>query len=240
MSLLDLFRVILILVPLFSLSNCGGEVTESFVSITPHRPLIYNADRTIFLDIFNTMTIPRPSIMYQIRVNNAGNDQALTIVGLRLTVDGPKGTKIITVDSLTNLFKINGSNFQQEMRAFFVEVPPYQASYCMDKIEFLKQTSYSVECDSIDNDSLEENFKVSARNTVEGDGGRSCCPAENSPGNFDNIYILTGGLQDYSNEENIPESLTLSIRADIQGFIGTFAEPIGNYRTQVNFSPSSN
>jgi hypothetical protein len=226
---------------IFWISNCGGEAGVSLVSITPTEPFILSVDRSFFIGE-QLVTFSKPNITFQLRVDNRGNGAPLTIIGLTLDVNGPKGRKIIPIDSASNLFRFTGQELVPTSRAFFTEVRPYQASFCMDKVNYLREVNYDRTCLQLAtpaiNDPKIQEFGVSAFDTEEGPGGFSCCP--NASADLTNIVIVAGGLQDYAQEEIIPQSQTYTINASVVGFFGTFLEPVANFNTQVFFNARSN
>jgi hypothetical protein len=235
-------RTIVFLLALTWLSNCGGTATSGSISISPNEPFVLSVTRNL---IVGDEIIPfsAPNTAFQIKINNAGNSNPLTILGLTLNVDGPKGNQIVAVDPIINLFKLNGSNFVPYQRAFFAEVPAYQASYCMDKVTFLKETDYATArlCAEIAADNTKiPDHGVSAVNTIEGYNGTACCPNTGSNGDLEGVFVLIGSLQTYGEGEIVPTSISLSISARFQGFYGTFAQPISNYSSQVNFTARAN
>lgn len=237
------FLHFLAITSMFSIiSSCGGQATSSMVSFSPNEPLVLNVDRRIIYN-FVEYNIPKPNTQVQLRIDNRNNPHPLTIVGITFVVNGPRGTKVITVDPMSDFFLFEGNNFRPSPRAFFAEVQPFQASYCMSKIEFFHEANNARNCATIANDNSKvTNYGASAANTTDSDDGRYCCPTGN--GNLSNLFILAGGLQNAEEENDnptsLPQAMTLSITANIIGLYGTFANPVANYSTQVFFTARSN
>lgn len=230
---------LLILPLLFWISSCGNTTTvPSMVSISPTEPLILNVDRRI-LNGFEEYTIAKPSITFQLRIDNQGNPVPLTIVGVTLVVNGPKGVKVVPVDSTGNIFSFRDASFSIAPRAFFAEVPAYQAGFCMHKVGYFQEPSIATACADIA-DSKVDTLGVSAVGTTESSDGTSCCPSATA--DMTNLLLLVGGLQeDDSAEPGLPtQSQPYSITAYIQGIYGTFLQPLANYSTQVFFTARAN
>ena len=238
MGLMNIIRGFLSVGLIFWISNCGGEPGVSLVSITPTEPFILSVDRRFIIGE-EIITYPKPNITFQLRVDNRGNGAPLTIIGLTLDVNGPKGRKSVPIDPVGNIFSYVNGNLDIAPRAIFTEVRPYQASFCMDKVNYLRENDYNRTCDQIALDPTKiSEFGVSADQTTEGPDGRTCCP--DGLGDLTNIVIVVGGLQDFGEEEIIPQSQTYSINASVVGFFGTFLEPVANFNTQIFFNARSN
>ncbi len=224
------------------IANCGDGNGVSVVSIAPTEPFILNVDRTFIFGVDNFTTIEKPSITFQLRIDNQGNPNPLTLVGLTLTVTGPKGTKVVPVDPAANLFSFEDNNLRPAPKAFFAIIPPFQAGYCMDKVTYFKEPNSlpfrSCEDIAADTTKITELGK-SAANTSEPEGDTSSCCPDNSAANLSNIVVLIGGLQDFG-EEIVPASQSYTINANFSGFYGSFIQPVGNFNTQVFFNARSN
>ncbi len=240
MDFMNILRASISICLIFWISNCGGEAGVSTVSISPSEPFILSVDRKIPITAIEFLVVKKPSITFQLRMDNKGNGAPLTIVGLTLDVNGPKGRKIVPIDPSSNIFSYNPltADLAQIVRPFFAEVKPYQASFCMDKISYLKEENISRSCTEIGNDTSKiVDFGVSAVDTIESADNRSCCPT--GLADLTNIVIIAGGLQEYSSEEVIPSNQNYSINASVVGLFGTFLSPVANYSTQVFFNARS-
>jgi hypothetical protein len=239
-------RLGLIFLSLFWISNCGGAGTGiSIVSVTPTEPFVLNSVRNIAFTIDEFVTLEPPNTQFQIRINNTGEDanRPITIIAASLTVSGPKGTKRIDLDPLTSLVNINTStgSFNLVSRAYFAEIPPYQASYCLSKIDDFRRADNTESCTTIANDDVAINipqYGVSATNLEDDTGNNSvCCPT--GIRSMANLFILAPKIQDFAQGETIPVGQTYNATLDVVGFYGTFANPTANFFTSVPFSMRS-
>ncbi len=232
-------KKIVLISSLLSLSNCGGEAVSQVASIAPPQAFVLNVDRNFAVGIDSFVTIPKPNTQFQLRIDNKGNPNPLTIVGMTLTVDGPSERTVIPVDPFSNLFSISGAlNLSFEQRAIFAEVQPFQASYCMDKVDYLKQVDDSRACADIANDDATINiplYGVSANATTPDPTNTACCPVDAA--NLQNIYIFIGGLQTSSTASTGPQ--TYNISADIFGYYGTIISPVSNFNQRAFFTGRS-
>lgn len=225
---------------LLSLSNCGGgETVEQVADIAPSQAFVLNVDRNFAVGIDSFVTIPKPNTQFQLRIDNRNNPNPLTIVGMTLTVDGPSERTILPVDPFTNLFSVTSAlNVSYVQRAVFAEVQPYQASFCMDKVDYFKEADDSRSCAEIAADDATINIPlngVSANATTPDPTNTACCPV--AAANLQNIYIFIGGLQ--ANSDNFVGPQNYNISADIFGYYGTIINPVSNFNQRVFFTGRS-
>ncbi len=233
-------RILFVLPVLLWIANCGGETVESVMSVAPTQAFVLNVDRNFIIGD-NFITIPKPNTQFQIKIDNKGSAVPLTIIGLTLTVDGPTQKVVIPVDPFGNLFQIVSSiNIQPIQRAIFAEVPAYQASFCMDKVTYLKRADTSESCSTIAADDVLvniPNYGVSAAGTTDDSTSKLCCPGVAA--NLQNIFVLVGGLQTVTSDAQLIGTQTYNITADFFGYYGSIIAPISNFNQKVTFSAKS-
>lgn len=235
------FKFLTFLGSIFLISSCGGgEAGPQVASIAPQQAFVLNVDRTFFVGIDSFITIPKPSTQFQLRIDNRGNPNPLTIVGMTLTVDGPAKRTVIPVDPFINLFRYNSSlDLNQVNRAIFAEIQPYQTSFCLDKVTDLKQINYSPSCSTIAAQDATVNiptYGVAAAGTSEDPTNSNvCCPG--NAANLQDIFVFVGGLQ--TGATSLTGTQNYNISADIFGYYGTIVNPVSNFNQRVFFSARS-
>lgn len=224
---------------IFWITNCGGEAGVSIVSISPNQPFLFTESRR-FVQGFELIEINKPSTSFKILIDNQGNASPLTVITARLIVNGPKGQKTVIIDPLTDLYlESTTTEVSRNPRSIIAEVRPYQASFCMDKVTYLKEENYERPCDEIALDPLKiQEHGVSAAFTTGDADSRTCCPT--GTGNLSNIVVMVGGLQEYSEDELVPLGESYGINAIFTGFYGTYFEPVANFSGQTSFTVRSN
>lgn len=236
-------RISIIFLALFWISNCGGEAAQSIITVAPSEPFVLNTTRTFPLAFDEVLTLEKPNTQFQLRINNTGKNgnRPITIIAASVTVDGPKGRKRIDLDPLISLFSINAQGaFNFVSRSYFVEVPAYQASYCLNKITDFRRPNNTEPCAAISNDDAGiniPNFGVSAAGLIDNTDPNLCCPS--GIRSLENIFILVPKIQDYNSNETIPPGQTYGATLEAVGFYGNFSTPTANFLTTVPFTMRS-
>lgn len=208
--------------------------------VLPQDLALQTQDQKIFIES-DEYLVSKPYLIFQIGLNNKDNHRTVTLTNLQLTILSAAHEEVVELRPNVDFYELREGRFKFINRDYFFEVPPYQSTACMGKVEYFKESSNDRSCKDIGDDTLTIlNYGVSALNTIESENKKYCCPAVQS--NMQNLYIIAGnlkfslgrklaGLLDSNSSK--ADDLTATLR--LQGFYGTFVNPETNYDEKIEF-----